>query len=39
MIIRCRYCKREFDKPSYRNQHEKDAHPPIIKSGNINVRS
>lgn len=26
MIIKCRYCKREFDKPSYRNQHEQDAH-------------
>lgn len=26
MIIKCRYCKKEFDKPSHRNQHERDAH-------------
>lgn len=26
MLIKCHYCKREFDKPSHRNQHERDAH-------------
>lgn len=26
MLIKCRHCKKEFDKPSHRNQHEKDAH-------------
>ena len=26
MIIKCQYCKKEFDKPSRKNQHEKDAH-------------
>lgn len=26
MIIKCSVCGKEFDKPSHRNQHEKDAH-------------
>jgi hypothetical protein len=28
MLYKCRKigCKREFEKPSHRNQHEKDAH-------------
>jgi hypothetical protein len=26
MIIKCQYCKKEFDKASHRNQHERDAH-------------
>lgn len=26
MIIKCKYCMKEFDKASRRNQHEKDAH-------------
>ena len=26
MIIKCRYCSKEFDSPGRRNQHEKDAH-------------
>lgn len=26
MIVRCSFCQKEFEKPSYRNQHEKDVH-------------
>lgn len=26
MIIKCQYCKREFDKKSQCKQHERDAH-------------
>lgn len=28
MIIRCQYCRREFDRKSQLRQHERDAHPP-----------
>lgn len=27
MLIKCEYCKREFDKKSALKQHKKDAHP------------